>query len=79
MARDGLNAEIARQRQAELTRAAERHWDGAGAPGRPRIVRARAHEAVTIRLAAAEDRRALDLLARVHGAVARLSRAILTR
>lgn len=40
MARDSLNAEIARQRQAEIRRAAERHSLAAEFPARPRIVRA---------------------------------------
>jgi ribosomal protein S18 acetylase RimI-like enzyme len=42
MARDSLNAEIARQRQAELTRAAERNSLGAEVPVRPLLARARA-------------------------------------
>ncbi len=68
MARDSLNAEIARQHQAELRRAAERQALGPRAPGRTRMNRVRAQDAVTIRLAAADDRRELDLLAGVHGA-----------
>jgi ribosomal protein S18 acetylase RimI-like enzyme len=42
MARDSLNAEIARQRQAELARAAERNSLGAEVPVRPLMARARA-------------------------------------
>jgi hypothetical protein len=68
MTRDSLNAEIARQRQAELRRTAERHALIGEMPARTRIARARAQEAITIRLAAADDGRELDLLARVHGA-----------
>jgi hypothetical protein len=68
MARDSLNAEIARQRQAELRRTAERQALIGEMPARTRIARARAQEAITIRLAAADDGRELDLLARVHGA-----------
>jgi hypothetical protein len=67
MARDSVNAEIARQQQAELWRAAQRHKAGAEALA-TRISRTRAQDAVTIRLAAADDGRELDLLARVHGA-----------
>jgi hypothetical protein len=68
MARDSLNAEIARQRQAELRRTAERHTPSREGPARTRMARAGAQEAVTIRLAAADDGRELDLLARTHGA-----------
>ncbi len=85
MARDWLNAEIARQRQDELRRNAERNADGADAPPTRRLsARTRPQEAVTIRLAAADDGHGLDLLARIHGAgmaslraFARLSRALL--
>jgi hypothetical protein len=68
MARDWLNAEIARQRQDELRRNAERNADGAN--GRPTRLsaRSRPREAVTIRLAAADDGHELDILARGHGA-----------
>jgi hypothetical protein len=69
MARDWLNAEIARQRQDELRRNAKRIADGAdGLPARRLSSRARPQEAVTIRLAAADDGHELDILARVHGA-----------
>jgi hypothetical protein len=68
MARDNLNAEIARQRQAEIRRAAQRYSVGAEPSAPTRISRTRAQDAVTIRLAAADDGRELDLLARVHGA-----------
>jgi GNAT superfamily N-acetyltransferase len=42
MARDSLNAEIARQRQAEIRRTAERNSVGAEIPARPLMARARA-------------------------------------
>jgi hypothetical protein len=62
MARDWLNAEIARQRQDELRRNAERNADGTqGLRIRRVSARARPQEAVTIRLAAA---RALTRLSR---------------
>jgi hypothetical protein len=59
MARDIVNAEIARQREAELRRHAERY-------STTRIARrtkapATPQEAVTIRIAAADDRRELDI------------------
>jgi hypothetical protein len=67
MARDWLNAEIARQRQDELRRNAERNVDGAtGFPARRLSPRARPQEAVTIRLAAVRI-------------VSRLSRGLLPR
>jgi hypothetical protein len=81
MTRDGLNAEMARQRQAELRRAAERHALAADAPARTRIAREDAQEAVTIRLAAADDGRELDSR-RGRGSLrglARLSRGLLQR
>jgi hypothetical protein len=68
MARDSLNAEIARHRQEELRRTAERHALIPEVPARARMARTRAQEAVTIRLAAADDGRELDLLARAQGA-----------
>jgi hypothetical protein len=68
MTRDGLNSEMARQREAELRRAAAQHSIRAEALARPDAVRTRAQDAVTIRLAAADDGRELDLLARIHGA-----------
>ncbi len=68
MARDWLNAEIARQRQDELRRNAERNADSAdGLPTRRVSARVRPQEAVTIRLAAADDGHELAILARVHG------------
>jgi hypothetical protein len=67
MTRDGVNAEMARQREAELRRAAARHSVRAEALARGDAARTRAQDAVTIRLAAAGDGRELDLLARVHG------------
>ncbi|HTU79548.1 MAG TPA: hypothetical protein VMF09_12390 [Solirubrobacteraceae bacterium] len=66
MARDILIAELARQRHAELLRRAGLHRARHPAPRSEPP--ARPHEAVTIRLAAAEDRRELDLLADRHGA-----------
>jgi hypothetical protein len=67
MARDWLNAEIARQRQDEIRRDAERIANGAdGLTARRLSARVRPQEAVTIRLAAVR-------------VVARLSRALLPR
>jgi hypothetical protein len=66
MARDGVNAEIARQREAELSRRAARHVSRLPTPRSK--APARPQEALTIRLAAADDRRELDLLARLDGA-----------
>jgi hypothetical protein len=69
MTRDGVNAELVRQREAELRRAAARHSARADdVPVREAAAGARPQDAVTIRLAAADDGRELDLLARVHGA-----------
>jgi hypothetical protein len=66
MARDIVNAEIARQREAELRRHAQRY---AATRITPRTkATAMPREAVTIRLAAPDDGRELDLLARRHGA-----------
>jgi hypothetical protein len=66
MSRDILHSELARQRDAELRRLAQRHL--ARRPAlRPQAPVAR-HEAVTIRLAAPDDGRELELLARAHGA-----------
>lgn len=66
MTRNLLNSEFARQHEAELRRSAERY------PARRPLVRPKApasrHEAVTIRLAAPDDGRELELLARAHGA-----------
>ncbi len=67
MARDIVNAEIARQREAELRRRVERR--AAARPAPRAKATAKAHEAVTIRLAAADDGRELDFLAQRHGAV----------
>jgi hypothetical protein len=65
MSRDILHSELARQRDAELRRLAQRHL--AQRPAlRPQAPAAR-HEAVTIRLAAPDDSRELELLARAHG------------
>jgi hypothetical protein len=64
MARDIINYELVRQREARLRISAERHFARRVAP---RSARARPQEAVTIRLAAADDGRELELLARAHG------------
>jgi hypothetical protein len=64
MARDSLYAEIARQREAELRRTSERRSLCADAQTPGRRPRARAREALTIRLAATENGRELELLAR---------------
>jgi hypothetical protein len=66
MARDIINSELARQREAELRRSAERYLARRQTPS----VKAPAarHEAVTIRLAAPDDGRELELLARAYGA-----------
>jgi hypothetical protein len=64
MARDIINYELVRQREAHLRISAERHFARRAAP---RSARAKPQEAVTIRLAAADDGRELELLARAHG------------
>ncbi|HTA12756.1 MAG TPA: hypothetical protein VK765_04975 [Solirubrobacteraceae bacterium] len=66
MSRDIINSELARQRQADLHRSAQQQlaWRHAPRPNPP----AARHEAVTIRLAAPDDGRELELLARAHGA-----------
>lgn len=64
MARDILYAEIARQRELELRRGAERQVR-LPAPGSETPIVPR--EPVTIRLAALTDRRELDLMARRNG------------
>jgi hypothetical protein len=66
MTRTILNSELARQREAELRRSAERYLVRRPAP-RSKAPAVR-HEAVTIRLAAPDDGRELELLARAHGA-----------
>jgi hypothetical protein len=81
MARDWLNAEIARQRQDELRRSAERNADSDGGFSTRRVsAHARPQEAVTLRLAAADDGHELDTFARVSlRLVARISRGLLPR
>ncbi len=85
MARDSLNAEIARQRQDELRRIAERHSSGAESFSTGRsTARTKPQEAVTIGRVAADGGRELDLLARVRRRVllrviARLSRSLIAR
>jgi hypothetical protein len=66
MTRTILNSELVRQHEAELRRSAERYLARRPAPRR-KAPTAR-HEAVTIRLAAPDDGRELELLARAHGA-----------
>jgi hypothetical protein len=77
MTRDGLNSEIARQRQAELSRAVARHSVRAEVLASPDAARTRAQDAVTIRLAAADD--GTGRLRVSLRAVARLSRSLLPR
>ena len=67
MTRNMLNSELVRQREAELRRSAERYSARRPAP-RPKAPVAR-HEAVTIRLAAPDDGRELELGARAPHAI----------
>lgn len=77
MTRDGLNSEIARQRQAELSRAVARHSVRAEVLARPDAVGTRAQDVVSGRQVGDDGgtgRRRVSLRA-----VARLSRSLLPR